>query len=151
MYHKMLVPLDGSELAEVVFTYVKELAGRLDLDIILLHVCPTALKEFVPMRKAYLERATETIKRQSRAVQKKTGFEPEGKPLEVRSELVMGHPADEILRFTEEIDVDLIIMATHGHSGVSRWLRGSVADRVLDHARVPVLLVRPDFGKAGKK
>ena len=53
MYHKMLVPLDGSELAEVVFTYVKELAGRLDLDVILLQVCPTALKEFIPMQKAY--------------------------------------------------------------------------------------------------
>ena len=144
MYHKMLVPLDGSELAEVVFTYVKELAGRLDLDVILLQVCPTALKEFIPMQKAYMERAAETVKRQSKAVQKKTEFEPEGKPVDVKSELVVGHPADEILRFTEENDVDLILMASHGRSGIRRWAMGSVADKILRASKAPILLVRPE-------
>lgn len=143
MYQKMLVPLDGSELAEVVFAYAKELAGRMNMDVILLQVCPPALKEFMPMQKAYMEQAAETVKRQSRAVQKKVGIQPEGKPVDVKGELTVGHPAEEILHYTEENDVDLIVMASHGRSGIRRWAMGSVADKILRASRAPVLLVRP--------
>jgi nucleotide-binding universal stress UspA family protein len=143
MYQKMLVPLDGSELAEVVFTYVKELAGRMNMDVILLQVCPPALREFIPMQKAYMDRAADTIRRQSRAVQKKMGIEPEDKLIEVKSELTVGHPADEILRYTEENNVDLILMASHGRSGIRRWAMGSVADKILRASKAPVFLVRP--------
>ena len=52
MYKRMLVPLDGSELAEVVFPYAKELAGRLDLDLVFLHVCSPAESELRPMHRA---------------------------------------------------------------------------------------------------
>lgn len=142
MYQKMLVPLDGSELAEIVFTYAKELAGRLDLDIILLQVCPPSLREFIPMQKAYMEQAAETVRHQAREVQKKIGIEPEGKQVEVRGELTIGHPAEEILRFTEENNVDLILMASHGRSGIRRWAMGSVADKVTRASCAPVLLVR---------
>lgn len=143
MYRKMLVPLDGSELAEVVFTYVKELAGRLDLEVVLLQVCHPALSEFIPMQKAYMERVADTLRRQSRAVQKKTGIKPGGKLVEVQGELAVGHAADEILRYTEQNDVDLILMATHGRSGIRRWAMGSVADKVLRASKAPVWLVRP--------
>lgn len=142
MYQRMLVPLDGSELAEVVFTYAKELAGRLDLDIILLHVCSPTASSSMPMRQAYIERATETIRLQSQEVQKRTGIQPGGKAVEVRGELVVGHDADEILRYADENAVDLILMATHGRSGIKRWAMGSVADKVLRASKVPVWLVR---------
>ncbi len=70
MYKRILVPLDGSELAEVVLTYAKELAGRLDLEVILLHVSsPEEGEFFAPMRQAYIKQAAETIRRQSRQVQ----------------------------------------------------------------------------------
>jgi len=138
----MLVPLDGSELAEVVFTYAKELAGRLDLDIILLHVTRQAAENTMPMRKAYIERAVEAIQRQSREIQKKTATKKRGKPIEVRGEVVIGYPADEILRFADENKVDLILMATHGRSGIKRWTMGSVADKILRATKIPVWLVR---------
>jgi len=89
-YRKMLVPLDGSEMAESVFVYAKELAARLDLELTLLHVC--------------------------------------GPEERARGELVVGHPADEIARYADGNDVDLIMMATHGRSGIGRWAMGSVAD-----------------------
>lgn len=142
MYQRMLVLLDGSELAEVVFTYAKELAARLDLDVILLHVYSPALREFVPMHQAYIKRAAGTIKRQAKEVREKLGIQPEGKPIKVRGELGMGYPADEILRYAEENAVDLILMASHGRSGIKRWVMGSVADKVLRASKVPVWLVR---------
>jgi len=142
MYQRMLVPLDGSELAEVVFTYAKELAGRLDLEVILLYVCSPVLREFVPMHRAYIERAAETVKRQAREVQQRTGIQPGGKPVEVRGELVVGHSAEEILRYAEENAIDLILMATHGRSGVRRWAMGNVADKVLRTSKIPIWLVR---------
>ena len=142
MYQRMLVLLDGSELAEVVFTYAKELAARLDLDVILLHVYSPALREFVPMHQAYIKRAAGTIKRQAKEVREKLGIQPEGKPIKVRGELGMGYPADEILRYAEENAVDLILMASHGRSGIKRWVMGSVADKVLRASKIPVWLVR---------
>jgi len=138
----MLVPLDGSELAEVVFTCVKELAGRLDLDVILLHVYGPTAHEFAPMHRAYIEQAAETIKHQSQEVQQKTGVQPGSKPIEVRGELAVGYPAEEILRYADENTIDLILMATHGRSGIKRWTMGSVVDKVLRASKVPVLLVR---------
>ncbi|MFC2071521.1 universal stress protein [Chloroflexota bacterium] len=142
MYRRMLVPLDGSELAEVVFIYAKELAGRLDLEVILLQVGSPAAAEFAPMRQAYIEKAAEIVKHQAREVQAKTGIQTGGKPIEVRGELAIGYPAEEILRYADENAVDLILMATHGRSGRKRWTLGSVADKVLRSSKVPVWLVR---------
>jgi nucleotide-binding universal stress UspA family protein len=142
MYRRMLVPLDGSELAEVVFPYAKELAGRLGIDVILLHISATALRDYVPMNRAYVEHAADTIRREARRVQRKAGLVPEEKAIEVRGELVVGYPPDEILRYAEENAVDLILMASHGRSGSKRWALGSVAGKILHAANIPVLLVR---------
>jgi nucleotide-binding universal stress UspA family protein len=142
MYKRMLAPLDGSELAEVVFPYAKELAGRLDLDIVFLHVCSPHESESLPVHQAYVERAAEIVRLQSREVQAKTGVQPGDKAVETRGEVAVGHPAEEIVRYADENDIDLILMATHGHSGIRRWVMGSVADKVLRVSRVPIWLVR---------
>ena len=142
MYKRMLVPLDGSELAEMVFGYAKELAGRLDLDLNLLHVSGPGEHDLLPKHRAYIERAAEILRRQSAEVQEKTRSKSGGRELEVRGELAEGHTAEEILRYADKNDIDLILMATHGRSGVKRWAMGSVADKVLRASKVPVWLVR---------
>ena len=142
MYKRMLVPLDGSELAEVVFTYAKELAGRLSLDVTLLHVCSPTEQELAPMHRSYTEHMAGIVKLQVEAIQKKVGIQPGGKAVEVRGELVVGYPAEEILSYADENDIDLILMSTHGRSGIRRWAMGSVADKVLRASKVPVWLVR---------
>lgn len=143
MYRKMLVPLDGSELAEVVFTYAKELAGRLDIDVILLHVVNPVLQGFTPMHRAYIEHAAEILQREARSVQERSkGAKPQVKPVETRSELTVGYAPDEILRCAEKNKVDLILMASHGRSGLRRWTMGSVADKILRTSQIPVWLVR---------
>jgi nucleotide-binding universal stress UspA family protein len=144
MYKKMLVPLDGSELAEVVFTYVKELAARLDTDVTLLHVSRPAGGGFTPMYEAYVERAAGMVKSQIQEVRKKVG----GKAIKVQGEVVVGYPAEEVLRYAEEKKINLIVMATHGHSGVKHWAMGNVADKVLRASKIPVLLIRAGVADA---
>ena len=141
MFQRMLVLMDGSELAEVVFPYAKELAARLELDVILLNVCSQALRDFIPMQKAYIQRSAVIIRRQTREIQKSLGKEAESKRVKIRGEIVTGYHADEILRFVDENAVDLILMASHGRSGIKRWSLGGVADKILRAAKVPVWLV----------
>ncbi len=136
MYKKMLVPLDGSELAEVVFSYTKELAGRLGVEVILLNVYGPQQRDLIPMRHAYIERAADNIRHRPQRVQLSEGT------LEARGELAAGNPAEEILRYADENGIDFILMATHGRSGIRRWAMGSVAYRVLRASKVPVWLVR---------
>ena len=142
MYRKMLVPLDGSELAESVFVYVKELAGGLDIDVIVLHVAIPGLDQFTPMREAYVAQSAEKLQSDAREVQSKRTPKPK-KAVKITGELAVGYPAEEILRYSEEKKIDLIVMATHGRSGLKRWSLGSVADKILRASNIPVWLVRP--------
>jgi nucleotide-binding universal stress UspA family protein len=145
MYKKILVPLDGSELAEVVLPYAKELAGRLDLELNLLHVCESTKTDSQFMCRAYLERASERVQKQTQEVQRKTDASSKKKAVSVEGEVLTGHPAEKILDYTEENSVDLILMATHGRSGVRRWALGSTVDKVLRKSKVPVWLVRANI------
>ncbi|MFC1939489.1 universal stress protein [Chloroflexota bacterium] len=142
MYKKVLVPLDGSVLAEAVFTYAKELAGRLGIEVILLNISTAEEREFMPMHRAYVEQAAETVRSQAIEVQKKTGSKAGSRPVKVRGELVEGYPAEEILRYAEKNAIDFILLATHGRSGLKRWTIGSVADKILRASEVPIFLVR---------
>jgi nucleotide-binding universal stress UspA family protein len=142
VYKKMLVPLDGSELSEVTFKYAKELAGRFSgLEVILFHVCDAEDSCISPLHRTYIDHSVELIKEDA---VKQAG----GKDVNVHGELALGNPADEILRYAEKHKMDLVLMATHGHSGVSRWAMGSVAYKVLRTAKIPVWLVRAGIEEA---
>lgn len=142
MYKRMLVPLDGSKLAEITLTYAKEVAGRLDVEVILLHVANPALTASTPMYRAYVEHAVEIVRERAIEIRQEAGISGKSGVPSTRAEAVTGYPADEILRYAFEKDVDLILMATHGWSGVKRWILGSVADKVLRASTIPVWLVR---------
>ncbi len=143
MYRTMLVPLDGSMLAEEVLPYANELAIRLGLELILLHVCEPKQSESKFMCKAYIEGAAEIIKKQPMVFQtKERGTQLKEKVIEARTEVVEGNPAEEIVDYASENKADLILMATHGRSGIRRWVLGSTVDRVLRASEVPVWLIR---------
>jgi len=74
MYKKVLVPLDGSELAESVFTYARELAGRMGLELVFLHVCAPDERELLPMRRACVEHAADVAKCEAEELQEKDGI-----------------------------------------------------------------------------
>lgn len=142
MYKRMLIPLDGSEIAETLLPYVKEIAGRLGLKMTFLYVCSPHESESPATCLAYVENAAEITASQAREFREKAGIQTQGEELKAEGKIVEGHPAEEILRFADENEVDLILMTTHGRSGIKRWALGSVADKVLRSSTVPVLLVR---------
>jgi len=123
---KVLVPLDGSSLSDGILAHVERVLLREQAQVHLLRVLPTDAEE--PDLKAadrHLTSARETLEAH--------GEQP-------TSALERGDPAETIARVASEGDYDLIAMATHGRSGIARMIRGSVAERVLRHAEVPVYL-----------
>jgi nucleotide-binding universal stress UspA family protein len=142
MYKRMLVPLDGSKIAEVVLSYAIELAGRLDLHLVFLHVCGSHEPETVPMCQAYIEHMAEMALLKSREVQTKSGVQSGTRMVETQGEVIAGHPAEEILHYSDQNDIDLILLASHGRSGIRQWMIGNVADKILRASKVPVWLVR---------
>lgn len=141
MYKKMAVLLDGSELAELVFKYAVELAGRMGVELELIHVCNPHESEQLPMRRAYIEHMAEILCTKAEEVRKKYGKEELGQCVVSHGTVLVGDPAEEILNYVEEQDIDLVMMSTHGSSGVRRWNLGSVANKVIHATRVPVWLV----------
>lgn len=137
MYQRILVPLDGSDRAELALPFAEELAAKLGSEIILLCVSDSAEAEDYAKHEIYLEQITEVVKRAA----KKLLTNPEQK-VSIQSAVTIGLPAQEIVDYAEQVAVSLIIMATHGRTGVSRWALGSVAEKVMRASTRPVLLVR---------
>lgn len=142
MYKNMLVLLDGSELAEVVFKYAQELSARLNLGLELLHVCTPGETEQLPMRRAYIEHMAEVLCAGAEQIRYSISDESVAGCIRARGTVAVGYPAEEILKYVDAGDVDVIMMSTHGHSGVKEWDDiGGVATKVLHASKVPVWLV----------
>jgi len=139
MYKKILVPLDGSELAEVALPYAEELAGRLDAEVILVHVHESDDDKYVRMHELYIQKMVETV---TGGIKKDAG---EGAAeVKVSSALLFGNVAEQIVDYADKENAGLIIIATHGRSGVRRWVLGSVAAKVLRATSRPVALIKAD-------
>jgi len=142
MYKKILVTLDGSELAKTALGQAEKLAKTFDAEIILFQVVP-----FMPIYGSP-ELVTPLIidEKQKEAAEKylaNLAEELRKKGLKVAAMVRTGQQvAVEIIDFAKEAGVDLIIMCTHGRSGISRWVLGSIAHKVLTRAETPILLVR---------
>ncbi|MBI2166452.1 MAG: universal stress protein [Chloroflexi bacterium] len=156
MYSRVVVPLDGSPLAEEVLPYAEALAQRCNAELYLVEVVPlptqvagmglggagdlggaspividalaSALDTEVSQSKAYLERVSQQLK---------------AKGLSVRWEVLRGSAASQIIKFAQEKGGDLIAISSHGRSGLSRMFFGSVADKVLRQSGLPVLVISP--------
>lgn len=147
MYKKMLVPLDGSELSEVVFPYARELAGRLGLEVFLLHVKPKEDDPKGHLYRDYILHKVDILKCQADEVREGMAQGAKCTPVKVHGEVVCGHPAAEILDYAAKNSIDFILIATHGHSGIRRLVMGSVAQEVIQASKLPVWLVRAASAK----
>jgi len=149
MYKKIVVPLDGSELAECVLPHVEAIAKGCNMpEVIFLHVVQTPEKYW---SYTYLdEKNRQKFMTEDAAEEKKTAMEyidrivknTSNNGLKAQSEVLVGNPAEIIADYATGAEADLIVIATHGRSGVSRWAYGSVADRILRSSCIPVLMVR---------
>jgi len=139
MYKKIVVPLDGSPLAEVALPYAEEIAGKTATKIVLLSVLPTEETHEYANHHAYATKIVESTKRHVEKYLEK----PKNKAVDVAMATRVGSPAEGILDYINKGHLSLIVMATHGRSGLGRWAVGSVADKVVrGTSRQPLLLIR---------
>jgi nucleotide-binding universal stress UspA family protein len=130
MWKRILVTLDGSNLAELALAYAEELAAAFNSEVVLLYVSEPKEEKYRHMHQLYLE---EVAKRVGEHIKK---------PARVKTVVLTGEPAAEIINYAEKNKVSVIIMASHGRSGITAWVMGSVANNVLQATEVPVLLIR---------
>lgn len=141
MYDKILVPTDGSEGMEQVIDHACQLAESHGAAVHALYVANTASLSDLPMETSW-EGVSSALRQQGeRAIEEVEEFAGE---IPCETALVDGSPAKEIVSYAAEEDCDLITMGTHGRSGVDRLLLGSVAERVVRTAPVPVTTIRVD-------
>jgi nucleotide-binding universal stress UspA family protein len=142
MYRRILVPLDGSATAEQALPHAIVQAQQAGAMLILLRV----LEPF-PHVRGMSAADIDSIKRQTsewaREYLGQLVADSQEKGISTQAAVVEGRPNVTILQFAEKNQVDLIVICSRGRSGVSRWLMGSVADRIVRGAVMPVLLVRP--------
>ncbi len=148
MYEKILVPLDGSELAECVFPHVEALARGCQVKRIILSRVVEPFKQPAAAEYVFDAQEVENVNAEMRAeaeryLEKAKGkFQFQHPGVTVEAKVAMGRVAETLASQATENAADLIVIATHGRSGVSRWVWGSVADRILRSSCVPVLMVR---------
>jgi nucleotide-binding universal stress UspA family protein len=137
MYKSILVPLDGSALAEAILPEIEKVARCMQARIILLRVC-----------RAHVFPGRDSTKAEVEVVRRAEGYltairdrlAAEG--FEVEALVRYGAVAEEILAHSSRKEIDLIAMCTHGRSGLGRWALGSVAEKIVRRSDKPVLLVR---------
>lgn len=148
-YRHILVPLDGSKLAELALEDACQLAELNQAKVTLLHVA-SPVEEVIGagtdhpifIDQQWESKRVKTLRYLSDLINKM----PQG--LEVHPEVEMGIAAETIIDYANRHNIDLIVMATHGRSGFKRLLYGSVAESVLHEADVPILMVRAHAQRA---
>jgi nucleotide-binding universal stress UspA family protein len=154
MYKHILYPTDGSEGAEAAMEHVRQIAEAFDATVHVLHVIDT--RQFkVGMGSNYLSGVKSYTGDRPTEEERRRALEERAEPFveEVAAELEgidtvpvarEGNPHEVILDYLDENDIDLVVMGTEGHTGVERYLLGSVSEKVVRLADAPVVTVRAD-------
>lgn len=130
MFERLVVALDGSQLAEQSLPYAVEIANGFASEILLVTVCQSKETDFTPTYKAYLDRRAEQLEG------KLTGGAG------IKKVVLVGRPAQEIAAYALKNSVDLIIMTSRGRSGAASWLLGSTANELIHSVKIPLLVVK---------
>jgi len=141
MYKKLLVPLDGSEVSESIMPQVVNVAKPSKATVILFQSHePIDLPVRDVMGEDIATKLDTVTREDAHTYLNKIAGDLASQGIKAETALAKGKAADAILQYASTHAVDLIVMATHGRSGISRWAFGSVAEKVLRQSPVPVLL-----------
>lgn len=141
LYKKILVATDGSEYTKKAVDYGIDLAKNTGAKLVAVYVIDTAAFASIPMDAAW-ESMYELLKQEGEIATKYVAEKAEPEGIQIEQNLIEGHPADEIIKFSEKNSISLIVMGTLGKSGLDRFLLGSVAEKVVRNSKIPVLVVR---------
>jgi nucleotide-binding universal stress UspA family protein len=146
MFTKMLIPLDGSRTAEKVLPYARAVGGVLKIPVELLAVVDIGemATHMTAAKARFLDTMVEDAERSSRDYLKTIGAKAAG--VNLINTVAKGRPEDVIIEKAAADKNTLIAMATHGRSGLNRWVLGSVTEKVLRGCENPLLLVRASEG-----
>jgi nucleotide-binding universal stress UspA family protein len=126
MLGKILLPLDGSELAETAIPYVRDLAGQLEAEVYLLHACPPEHKPFLRMHQTYLNDLADGLRRKIKA-----DWQLSGDP-KIQAEVILDEPVNAIFEYIKQKSISMVALTSHG---------------VVRGAGIPVLLIRIKEGR----
>jgi nucleotide-binding universal stress UspA family protein len=145
MYDRVLLPTDGSEGIDAVIANAREIATRFDAEVHVLHVVDQRLsrlaQEYRDLGSDVGQTATDELGSVGQDAVDDVVTQL-ADVVDVTDAVVEGVPHEAILEYADDEDVDLIVMGTHGRTGLSRSLLGSVTERVVRSAEMPVLTVR---------
>jgi nucleotide-binding universal stress UspA family protein len=127
-----MVPLDGSKIAEQAFPYVTELARAFGSEVMSVGICEPEESEYSHICHVYMNNQADLLK-------SKIGDDTATR---VKSVVLSGRPAEEILSYAEKNDISLIVMASHGRSGIKPWSLGSTVDKILHKIAAPLLIIK---------
>jgi nucleotide-binding universal stress UspA family protein len=143
MYERVLVPLDGSEIAEAILPFAEKLAGPVDAEAMLVRVVePLSAGEAFAAAGVVAPDTLFLRQLEAKTYLARVERRLANKGIRVRTDLRSGMAAAEIVAAATSWGADLIAMATHGRGGLGRLLFGSVAEAVLRAAPMPVLMIR---------
>jgi nucleotide-binding universal stress UspA family protein len=146
MYNKILVPLDGSEMAECVLPHVEAIGRGCHTEKVILtrvvepiEAPPVARIRFTEKDLKELEADKEAAAREYLAnLSARLAYDW----TKIETAVLVGKPASVLVEYAKGDGIDLIIIATHGYSGLNRWVWGSTAERILQSSCIPVFMVR---------
>jgi nucleotide-binding universal stress UspA family protein len=142
MYKRAVVPLDGSDLSAAILPFITQIAGPLDMEVVLLRVVEPEPPLAIESSRHIEVEDVEGRLADARAYLGPFVQELAAQGIRALMQVCRGDPVTEIVACTKATDADLIAMTTHGRSGLDRLLFGSVAEAVLQQAEVPVFLMR---------
>ncbi len=144
MFEKILLPLDGSELAEKALPHGEELAARLGSELILLHVRGPEHEKYEHMHQIYLDLMANNMRRNIATMR------PDGPAIRVTTKVESGEPRENICSLVEKNNIGLIVMTSAGTSSANAAkMLGSVTDHICRTVPIPVLLIRPGYTPTG--
>jgi nucleotide-binding universal stress UspA family protein len=142
VYKRALVPLDGSAVAEAIIPFILEIAGPLDMEVVLVRVVQPVPPTVIEGSRTVLLDDVEARHADAVEYLAPIAVELRDKGVRVQTRVRRGQPAEEIVAAAREAGADLVAMTTHGRSGLGRLMFGSVAERVLRESDMPVFLMR---------
>jgi nucleotide-binding universal stress UspA family protein len=151
-FSRILLPLDGSPFSESAFPYVVGLAKNTNKEILLLHICEPPIvpsygsRPINPTWQKHRDDMWREMEGLSTSYLKKTMAALKKKGIKAKSRVIRAQSSDvvkTIMQVSKEENIDLIIIATRGRSGVSSWVYGGIANKIVDEFSQPILLIRP--------